>query len=107
MSVEMGAATCLHLIEAKSHIEAAMVGVAHLEDAESLRHQLRCIHRQLEGMHEMERIPAATRLPVVAVLKLRAWIPFPFVLVHFSRLGGTSRRAQPSRTQCTRWQFYV
>ena len=71
MSVEMGSATCLHLIESKNHIEAAMVGVAHLEDAESLRHQLRCIHRQLEGMHEMERINAATRLPVVEVLKPR------------------------------------
>ncbi|KZR64423.1 hypothetical protein PMIT1303_01468 [Prochlorococcus sp. MIT 1303] len=71
MSVEMGSATCLHLIESKSHIEAAMVGVAHLEDAESLRHQLRCIHRQLEGMHEMERIQAATRRPVVEALKPR------------------------------------
>lgn len=61
MSVEMGSANCLHLIESKRHIEAAMVSVAHLEDAESLRHQLRCIHRQLEGMHEMERIHSATR----------------------------------------------
>jgi hypothetical protein len=68
MSVEMGSANCLHLIESKNHIEAAMVGVAHLEDAESLKHQLRCIHRQLEAMHEME-IHAASRRAVVDVLK--------------------------------------
>ena len=71
MNLVPALSTCLHLIESKSHIEAAMVGVAHLEDAESLRHQLRCIHRQLEGMHEMERIHSATRRPVVEALKPR------------------------------------
>ena len=71
MSVEMGSTTCLHLMESKSHIEAAMVGVAHLEDAESLRHQLRCIHRQLEGMHEMERMLAASRRTEVEGVKPR------------------------------------
>ena len=71
MSVEMGSTACLHLMESKSHIEAAMVGVAHLEDAEFLRHQLRCIHRQLEVMHEMERMLAATRRTEVEVLKPR------------------------------------
>ncbi len=71
MSVEMGSMTCLHLMESKSHIEVAMVGVAHLEDTEFLRHQLRCIHRQLEGMHEMERMLAATRRTEVEVLKPR------------------------------------
>ena len=54
MSVEMGSTTCLHLMESKSHIEAAMVGVAHLE-----------------GMHEMERMLAATRRTEVEVLKPR------------------------------------
>ena len=71
MSVEMGSTTCLHLMESKSHIEAAMVGVAHLEDAESLRHQLRCIHRQLAGMREMERMLAPPRRIEVEGLKPR------------------------------------
>ena len=71
MSVEMGSTACLHLMEFKSHIEAAMVGVAHLEDAESLRHQLRCIHRQLEDMHETERMLAASRRTEVEELKPR------------------------------------
>ena len=55
MSYEPGSLDCRLLIDAKHHVEHALASLSSLPQSDHIQRQLRAVHQQLEGMHDLKR----------------------------------------------------
>jgi len=55
MSYEPGTAECRVLIRSKEQIEAMLLELTKLEGTDLILQQLRQVHQQLEGLHDLRR----------------------------------------------------
>ena len=55
MSYEPGSLDCRLLIDAKHHLELALASLSGLPQSDHIQRQLKAVHQQLEGMHDLKR----------------------------------------------------
>lgn len=55
MSYEPGTLDCRLLIDAKHHLELALASLSSLPQSDHIQRQLKAVHQQLEGMHDLKR----------------------------------------------------
>ncbi len=55
MSYEPGSLECRLLIDAKHHLELALASLSSLPQSDHIQRQLKAVHQQLEGMHDLKR----------------------------------------------------
>ena len=55
MSYEPGSTDCRLLIDAKHHLELALTSLSALPNSDHIQRQLKAVHQQLEGMHDLKR----------------------------------------------------
>lgn len=55
MSYEPGSLHCRLLIDAKHHLELALASLSGLPQSDHIQRQLKSVHQQLEGMHDLKR----------------------------------------------------
>lgn len=55
MSYEPGSTDCRLLIDAKHHLELALTSLSALPQSDHIQRQLKAVHQQLEGMHDLKR----------------------------------------------------
>ena len=55
MSYEPGSLECRLLIDAKNHVELALASLNTLPQSDHIQRQLKSVHQQLEGMHDLKR----------------------------------------------------
>lgn len=55
MSYEPGSLECRLLIDAKHHLEHALASLSSLPQSDHIQRQLKAVHQQLEGMHDLKR----------------------------------------------------
>ena len=55
MSYEPGSLECRLLIDAKQHLELALASLNGLPQSDHIQRQLKSVHQQLEGMHDLKR----------------------------------------------------
>ena len=55
MSYEPGSLDCRLLIDAKHHLELALTSISALPQSDHIQRQLKAVHQQLEGMHDLKR----------------------------------------------------
>ena len=55
MSYEPGSLDCRLLIDAKHHLELALTSLSALPQSDHIQRQLKAVHQQLEGMHDLKR----------------------------------------------------
>ena len=55
MSYEPGSLDCRLLIEAKHPLELALASLSALPQSDDIQRQLKAVHQQLEGMHDLKR----------------------------------------------------
>jgi len=55
MSYEPGSLECRLLIDAKKHVELALASLNTLPQSDHIQRQLKSVHQQLEGMHDLKR----------------------------------------------------
>jgi len=72
MTYEPGTSECRVLIDSKVQIEAMLLSLAKLEHTDHIRQQLRAVHNQLEGLHELRR---QQRQPLVTMERTRLISP--------------------------------
>jgi len=61
MSYEPGSLECRLLIDAKQYIELALVSLNTLPQSDHIQRQLKSVHQQLEGIHDLKRtLPITT-----------------------------------------------
>ena len=53
MSYEPGSLECRLLIDAKKHVELALASLNTLPQSDHIQRQLKSVHQQLEGMHDL------------------------------------------------------
>ena len=59
MSYEPGSLECRLLIDAKHHLELALTSLSALPQSDHIQRQLKAVHQQLEGMHDLKRAGGA------------------------------------------------
>jgi len=55
MSYEPGSTDCRLLIDAKHHLENALLTLYSMPHTDHIQRQLKAVYRQLEGMHDLKR----------------------------------------------------
>ena len=55
MSYEPGSLECRLLIDAKQHLELTLASLNGLPQSDHIQRQLKSVHQQLEGMHDLKR----------------------------------------------------
>ncbi len=55
MSYDPGSTDCRLLIEAKHHLEEALLTLYAMPHTDHIQRQLKAVYRQLEGMHDLKR----------------------------------------------------
>ena len=55
MSYEPGSTDCRLLIDAKHHLEEALLTLKPMPHTDHIQRQLKAVYRQLEGMHDLKR----------------------------------------------------
>ena len=55
MSYEPGSTDCRLLIDAKHHLEEALLTLDAMPHTDHIQRQLKAVYRQLEGMHDLKR----------------------------------------------------
>ena len=55
MSYEPGSTDCRLLIDAKHHLELALTSLSALPNSDHIQRQLKAVHQQHEGMHDLKR----------------------------------------------------
>ena len=55
MSYEPGSTECRLLIDAKHHLEEALLTLDAMPHTDHIQRQLKAVYRQLEGMHDLKR----------------------------------------------------
>ena len=62
MSYEPGSLECRLLIDAKQYVEMALGSLNSLPQSDHIQRQLKSVHQQLEGMHDLKRtMPITTQ----------------------------------------------
>lgn len=55
MAYEPGTTECRVLIDSKAQIEAMLLSLSRLDNTDHICQQLKAVHNQLEGLHELRR----------------------------------------------------